>query len=59
VKYLDLSKGIMGSSQHLGLFNKLNLDCLTLMTGQNEEQWTKALSDFFDKRVRRRSRVKR
>ena len=59
VKYLDLSKGIMGSSQHLGLFNKLNLDCLTLRTDQNEEQWTKALSDFFDKRARRRSRIKR
>lgn len=59
VKYLDLSKGIMGSSQHLGLFNKLNLYCLTLRTDQNEEQWTKALSDFFDKRVRRRSRIKR
>jgi hypothetical protein len=59
VKYLDLSKGIMESSQHLGLFNKLNLDCLTLRTDQNEEQWTKALSDFFDKRTRRRSRIKR
>ncbi|OHB48510.1 MAG: hypothetical protein A2106_05070 [Planctomycetes bacterium GWF2_40_8] len=59
VKYLDLSKGIMVNSQHLGLFSKLNLDYLTLMTSQNEEQWTKALSDFFDKRARRRSRIKR
>lgn len=59
VKYLDLSKGIMVNSQHLGLFSKLNLDYLTLMTSQNEEQWTKALSDFFDKRARHRSRIKR
>jgi uncharacterized protein (DUF58 family) len=59
VKYLDLSKGIVVNSQHLGLFSKLNLDYLTLMTSRNEEQWTKALSDFFDKRARRRSRIKR
>ncbi|ODS33848.1 MAG: hypothetical protein SCARUB_01009 [Candidatus Scalindua rubra] len=59
VKYLDLSKGLFANSQHFNLFSKLNLDYLTLMTDQNEEQWTRALSDFFDKRMRRRSRIKR
>lgn len=59
VKYLDLSKGLLANSQHFNLFNKLNLDYLTLMTDQDEEQWTKALSDFFDNRTRRRSRIKK
>jgi uncharacterized protein (DUF58 family) len=59
VKYLDLSQGPVAELQHVNLFNKLNLDYLTLMTDQNEEQWTGALSDFFDRRMRRRSRVKK
>ncbi len=59
VKYLDLSKDLPANSQHSGLFRKLNLDYITLMTDQDEEQWTRALSDFFDRRMRRRSRVKK
>ena len=59
IKYLDLSKGPHTKLQYLNLFNKLNLDYLTLMTDQNEEQWAMALSDFFDKRMRRRSRIKK
>ncbi len=59
VKYLDLSKGLHTNLQHFNLFNKLNLDYLTLMTDKNEEQWTRALSDFFDKRIRKRSRIKK
>jgi hypothetical protein len=59
VKYLDLSQGLVADLQHINLFNRLNLDYLTLMTDQNEEQWTGALSDFFDRRTRRRSRVKK
>ncbi|GAX62864.1 hypothetical protein SCALIN_C45_0020 [Candidatus Scalindua japonica] len=59
VKYLDLSQDLFTKPQHKNLFNKLNLDYLTLKTDQNEEQWTGALSDFFDKRIRRRSRIKR
>ena len=59
VKYLDLSKSLSSNLRHISLFNKLNLDYLTLMTDQNEEQWTISLSDFFDKRTRRRSRIKR
>ncbi len=59
VKYLDLSQDLFADPQHINLFNKLNLDCLTLKTEQNEEQWTSALAGFFDKRIRRRSRIKR
>ena len=59
VKYLDLSKDLFINPQHIKLFNKLNLGYLTLKTDQNEEQWTSSLSDFFDKRIRRRSRIKR
>lgn len=59
IKYLDLSQELFMNPQHTNLFNKLNLDYLTLKTDQNEEQWTGALSDFFDKRIRRRSRIKR
>ena len=58
VKYLDLSKGLFANQQQLKLFSKLNLDYLTLMTDKNEVQWTSALSDYFDRRVRRRSRTK-
>ncbi len=59
VKYLDLSQDLFTNPQHINLFNKLNLGYLTLKTDQNEEQWTSSLSDFFDKRIRRRSRIKR
>ena len=59
VKYLDLSQDLIANLQHIKLFNKLNLGYLTLKTDQNEEQWTSSLSDFFDKRIRRRSRIKR
>ncbi len=59
VKYLDLSQDLNTNQQHIKLFNKLNLGYLTLKTDLNEEQWISALSDFFDKRVRRRSRIKR
>ncbi len=59
VKYLDLSQGLITGLQHINLFNKLDLDHLTLMTDQREEQWTGALSDFFDRRMRKRSRVKK
>jgi uncharacterized protein (DUF58 family) len=59
LKYLDLSQGLVADLQYINLFNKLNLDYLVLMTDQNEEQWTGALSDFFDRRMRRRSRIKK
>ena len=59
VKYLDLSQDLFANPQCINLFNKLNLSYLTLKTDQNEEQWAGALSDFFDKRIRRRSRIKR
>ena len=59
VKYLDLSQDLFTNPQHINLFNKLNLGYLTLKTDQNEEQWASAMSDFFDKRIRRRSRIKR
>ncbi len=59
VKYLDLSQGLITGLQHINLFNKLDLDHLTLMTDQREEQWTGALSDYFDRRMRKRSRVKK
>jgi uncharacterized protein (DUF58 family) len=59
VKYLDLSQGLVADLRHINLFSKLNLDYLVLMTDQNEEQWTGALSDFFDRRMRRRSRIKK
>ena len=59
IKYLDLSKGLRANLQYTNIFNKLNLDYLTLMTDQDEEQWTGAISDFFDRRMRRRSRVKK
>ncbi len=59
VKYLDLSQELNANLQHIKLFNKLNLGYLTLKTDQNEEQWVSSLSDFFDKRIRRRSRIKR
>lgn len=59
MKYLDLSKGLTANSQHIKLFSKLNLDYLTLMTDQDEKQWIRSLSDFFDRRMRRRSRVKK
>ena len=59
VKYLDLSQDLITNLQHIKLFNKLNLGYLTLKTDMDEEQWISALSVFFDKRVRRRSRIKR
>lgn len=59
VKYLDLSQDLIVNQQHIKLFNKLNLGYLTLKTDQGEEQWTSALAGFFDKRIRRRSRIKR
>jgi len=59
VKYLDLSQDLNANLQHIKLFNKLNLGYLTLKTDMKEEQWVSALSDFFDKRIRRRSRIKR
>lgn len=57
--YLDLSEGLGPETQNIRLFHKLNLDYITLRTDQDEEQWTRSLSDFFDKRVRKRSRVKK
>ena len=59
VKYLDLSQDLIANLQHIKLFNKLNLGYITLKTDLSEEQWISALSDFFEKRVRRRSRIKR
>jgi len=59
VKYLDLSQDLNANLQHIKLFNKLNLGYLTLKTDMTEELWVSALSDFFDKRIRRRSRIKR
>jgi len=59
VKYLDLSQDLIANLQHIKLFNKLNLGYLTLKTDMNEEQWISALSDYFDRRIRRRSRIKR
>ena len=59
VKCLDLSQDLIANLQHIKLFNKLNLGYLTLKTDLGEEQWISSLSDFFDKRIRRRSRVKR
>ncbi len=59
VKYLDLSQDLITNLQHIKLFNKLNLGYLTLKTDMNEEQWISALSEYFDRRIRRRSRIKR
>ena len=59
VKYLDLSQDLITNLQHIKLFNKLNLGYLTLKTDQGEEQQISSLSGFFDKRIRRRSRIKR
>ncbi len=59
VKYLDLSQDLIANLQHIKLFNKLNLGYLTLKTDMNEEQWISALSEYFDRRIRRRSRIKR
>ncbi len=58
VKYLDLSQDLIANLQHIKLFNKLNLGYLTLKTDMDEEQWVSSLSDFFDKRIRRRCRIK-
>ncbi len=57
--YLDLSQGFVPNQQNRDLFHKLNIEYLTLRTDQDEEQWVRLLLDFFDKKVRRRSRLKR
>lgn len=59
LRYLDLSQGIVSNQQNKQLFHKLNLECLTLRTDQDEEQWARLLLDYFDKKLRRRSRLKK
>ena len=57
--HLDLTKGLVTDLPYAALFRKLNLEYLTLRTDQDEEQWVKLLFDLFDKKIRRRSRLKR
>ena len=59
IMHLDLTKGLVSDLQYAALFRKLNLEYLTLRTDQDEEQWVRLFFDFFDKKIRRRSRLKR
>ncbi|MDR4498552.1 MAG: DUF58 domain-containing protein [Candidatus Scalindua sp.] len=59
ILHLDLTKGLVSDLQYKALFRKLNLEYLTLRTDQDEEQWVRLFFDFFDKKIRRRSRLKR
>ncbi len=56
---LDLSGELNLNRQHRQLFHKLNIESLTLRTDQDDGQWTRLLLDFFDRKLRRRSRLKR
>ncbi|GJQ59269.1 MAG: DUF58 domain-containing protein [Candidatus Scalindua sp.] len=57
--YLDLSQGLVSNQQNRDLFHRLNLEYLTLRTDEDEDQWARLLLNFFDNKLRRRSRLKR
>lgn len=59
IKSLDISTALEKSAPYLALFRKLNIDYLTLSTGEDEEIWIKKISEFFDKRIRRGGRRRR
>ncbi|MBE7446925.1 MAG: DUF58 domain-containing protein [Planctomycetia bacterium] len=44
---------------YLTLLRKLHIDHVTLLTDEGEEIWTKRISEFFDRRIRRGGRRRR
>lgn len=56
VQSLDISHGLHESLPCLALLRKLTIDHLALSTEQDEEIWIKEISEFFDRRIRRRGR---
>ncbi len=59
IKFINLSNGLEDEPHHINLFKQLNMDYLVARTDENEECWIKMLSDFFEKRMRRRWRVRK
>lgn len=59
IKSLDISTVLGKPFPYVNLFKKLNIDYLTLSTEENEEMWTRKISEFFDRRIRRGGRRKR
>ncbi len=58
-KLLDISAAQAESLPYINLLKKLNIDYISLLTDENEEIWTKKISEFFDKRIRRGRRRRR
>lgn len=56
VRLLDISHALHESLPCLAILKKLAIDHLALSTEQDEEIWIKKISEFFDRRIRRRGR---
>lgn len=59
IKFVNLSNGLENKPHYSNLFKQLNMDYLVARTDEHEECWIKILSDFFEKRMRRRWRVRK
>lgn len=55
-KSLDILDPLEAPLPYLSLLRKLNIDYIALFTDEDEEIWVKKISEFFDKRIRRRRR---
>ena len=59
IKSLDISTTLKNIKPYLALFRKLNIDHLALSNEEDEEIWTKKISEYFDRRIRRGERRRR
>lgn len=59
IKFINLSNGLEDKPHYINLFKQLNMDYLVVRTDESEECWIKRLSDFFEKRMRRRWRARK
>jgi uncharacterized protein (DUF58 family) len=59
IRVVNLSVGLEETPHHIKLFKQLNMDYLVARTDEAEECWIKMLSGFFEKRMRRRWRVRK
>lgn len=59
IKSVAISTVARKPAPYMALLRKLAIDHLAISTGEDEEVWTKKISEFFDRRIRRGVRRRR
>ncbi len=59
IRSVNLSDGLEDTPHYIDLFRQLNMDYMVARTDENKERWIKLLSNFFEKRMKRRWRVRK